>query len=310
MELRHLRYFKVAAEEEHFGRASERLHVTRPAVSHIIADLEQDLDVLLFERSAHRVRLTAAGRAFLPKVRMIIGDIDDAVAVVRRIGEGTHGELKIGYGSLTLLHETFRTAIKLFRENFPDVELSLVELPTGEQTKALAEGRIHAGFMHFGARAKLGGPRRHRPSSSQDGAVLDWVPIQKGKLCAIVPAGHHLAQSKSVRLPLLAGESFIDVPGGICSPGYASISTLFQKAGFVPRIAQEVSTIVAQLNLISVGMGIGLSVAATKFNYPPEVRVVNLSDVTYPTTFALAWIKGMRYPALDHMIQIVEQNSD
>jgi DNA-binding transcriptional LysR family regulator len=65
MELRHLRYFIAAAEEEHFGRASDRLHVTRPAVSQIVADLEDELGTALFERLAHRVKLTAAGRALL-----------------------------------------------------------------------------------------------------------------------------------------------------------------------------------------------------------------------------------------------------
>ncbi|WP_454751908.1 thiolase C-terminal domain-containing protein [Cupriavidus necator] len=114
MELRHLRYFIAAAEEEHFGRASERLHVTRPAISQIIADLEAELGTLLFERQAHRVTLTAAGKALLPPLQAIMGDLNQAIAMARRVGEGKSGALNIGYGSLTLMHPLFRTAVKAF----------------------------------------------------------------------------------------------------------------------------------------------------------------------------------------------------
>src|SRR2546422_3508334 len=310
MELRHLRYFKAAAEEEHFGRASERLHVTRPAVSQIIADLESELGTPLFERLAHRVRLTEADRALLPRLNAVMIDLDDALKMTKRVGEGRSGTLNIGYGSLTLLHSLFRAAIKRFRENYPDVTLSLIELPTADQAKALAEGKIHAGFMHFGPNAEFLRKKRSSPLlSGQDRTVLDWVSIQTGKLGAVVPNDHRLARRKSVRLADLSGERFVVVPRGISNPGYGPILTLCQKAGFEPRIVQEVSTIVSQLNLISVGMGIGLSVAGKNFSYPPDLKMLPLSDVSYKTTFALAWVKGERNPALDRMIEIVESLS-
>ena len=113
MELRHLRYFMAAAEEEHFGRASDRLHVTRPAVSQIIADLESELGTPLFERLAHRVRLTAAGRALLPKLQAVMVDLNEALTTAKRVGEGKSGNLNIGYGSLTLLHSLLGSMITI-----------------------------------------------------------------------------------------------------------------------------------------------------------------------------------------------------
>ena len=83
MELRHLRYFVAAAEEEHFGRAAERLHVTRPAVSKLIADLESELDTPLFERLAHGVKLTEAGHALLPMLQHAIAELNEAFALAR-----------------------------------------------------------------------------------------------------------------------------------------------------------------------------------------------------------------------------------
>ena len=145
----------AAAEEEHFGRAAERLHVTRPAVSQMIADLEDEVGIPLFERLSHRVILTAAGRALLPRVQSVMIELNDALATARRVGHGTTGRLSLGYGSLTLFHSLFRAAIHEFRDTYPDVILSLVEIPTADQAKALAEGRIQAGFMHFGPHSAL-----------------------------------------------------------------------------------------------------------------------------------------------------------
>lgn len=145
MELRHLRYFIAAAEEEHFGRASDRLCVTRPAVSQIISDLESELGMPLFERLAHRVRLTAAGRALLPELQALMTDLSQAIVKAKRVGQGKTGSLNIGYGSLTLMNSLFRTAIKQFRELYPEVTLSLLEMPTPEQPRALAEKKSMRG---------------------------------------------------------------------------------------------------------------------------------------------------------------------
>src|SRR6516225_4968796 len=119
MELRHLRYFIAAAEEEHFGRAATRLHITRPAVSQIIADLEDELGTQLFERLAHTVKLTAAGRTLLPYLTRVMDELNEAVILTKRVGQGKTGTLKIGYGSLTLMHSIFRAAIKEFHEKYP-----------------------------------------------------------------------------------------------------------------------------------------------------------------------------------------------
>jgi DNA-binding transcriptional LysR family regulator len=306
MELRHLRYFMAAAEEEHFGRASDRLHVTRPAVSQIIADLESELGTPLFERLAHRVRLTAAGRALLPQLQAVMADLNEALASAKRVGEGKSGALNIGYGSLTLLHGLFRDAIKQFNESYPDVTLSLFEMATSEQPKALAEGKIQAGFMHFGPRPALLRKRRSDGMQAQDDTVLDWFRIQNGSLGAVVPNDHWLAGRKSVTLEELAQERFVVVPRSSSSPGYGPLYALCQKAGFEPKIVQEVSSIASQLNLVSVGMGICLAVIGKNFSYPSSMAVVPLREVNYTTTFVFGWVKGQRDPVLDRMIEIVK----
>ncbi|QDL38620.1 LysR substrate-binding domain-containing protein [Rhodoferax sediminis] len=307
MELRHLRYFVAAAEEEHFGRASHRLHVSRPAVSQMVADLEEELGIMLFERMAQRVKLTAAGRALLPQFQTIIGDLHQAVALAKRVGEGKTGVLNIGYGSLTLLHPLFRAAMKRFHETYPEVTLSLFEIPTSEQPKALAEGKIHAGFMHFGPKSGAGRPRRAPGAVPQDETVLENLRIQSGGLGVVVPHDHALAPRKSVSLAELSKERFVVVPRSSVSPGYGPLYALCQKAGFQPQIVQEVGSIASQLNLVSVGMGIGLTVTGKNFNYPASLAVIPLKDVNYTTTFALGWVKGRTEPVLDRLVAIVKE---
>ena len=309
MELRHLRYFVAAAEEEHFGRAADRLCVTRPAVSQIVADLEDEIGVLLFERLAHRVVLTAAGRALLPQVRAIISELSEAIAVAKRVGEGRSGVLKVGYGSLTLLNTVFRSTIKKFRDAFPDVTLALVELKSGEQPKALAEGRIDCGFMHFGPGRILNRERRDRKGAGQREIVLDWLPIQKGNLGVAVPIGHKLAARKSVSIQDLAEEDLVVVPGSSVSPDYGPVYGLFQEIGVSPKIVQEVVSIASQLNLISVGMGVGLVVMGRNFRYPDELTVIPLSGVQYSTDFVFGWVEGKKSPALERMIEILDTAS-
>jgi len=306
MELRHLRYFIAAAEEEHFGRASDRLCVTRPAVSQIIADLESELGTPLFERLAHRVKLTAAGRTLLPKLQAVMTDLTEALVTAKRVGQGKTGSLNIGYGSLTLMHSLFRASVKQFHELYPDVTLSLFEMSTTDQPRALAEGKIHAGFMHFGPGRALLRKRRGEGETAQDDTVLDWVRIQTGGLGVAVPKDHRLAQRKSLTLADLAGEPFVVVPRSTSSPGYGPLYELCQKAGYEPQIVQEVGTIATQVNLISVGMGIGLIPTGRHFTYPPSLSVIPLDDVDYATTFVFGWVKGQKDPALDRMIEIIK----
>jgi DNA-binding transcriptional LysR family regulator len=306
MELRHLRYFIAAAEEEHFGRASDRLHITRPAVSQMIIDLEDELGTKLFERLAHSVKLTAAGRVLLPQLQAIMVDLNRALTVTKRVGEGRSGALNIGYGSLTLLHPLFREAIKQFKESCPDVTLSLIELPTSVQVKALTDGRIHAGFMHFGPNSPASRRKKSVGVLPQDATVLDYFRIQTGGLGAVVPNDHPLAKKKSVSLAELASESFVVVPQSSVTPGYGLLYSLCQNAGFEPRIVQEVGSIASQLNLVSVGMGIGLTVIGKNFTYPSRLAVVPLKDVNYTTSFVLGWVKGQTEPLLDRLIDIVK----
>src|SRR5690606_28620952 len=121
--------------------------------------------------------------------------------------------------------------------------------------------------------------RRGERDAGQDQAVLDWIRIQNGGLGVAVPIDHPITQLKSVTIADLAHERFVVVPRSTSSPGYGPLYSLCKKAGFEPQIVQEVGTISTQLNLISVGLGIGLIPTGRNFAYPANLRVKPLDDV-------------------------------
>jgi len=306
MELRHLRYFIAAAEEEHFGRAAERMYVTRPAVSQIIADLENELGTPLFERQAHRVKLTAAGRVFLTQLQGLMSDLSQAITLTRDVGAGRTGMLNIGYGSLTLLHPIFRAAVKAFNEQLPDVKLSLLEIPSSQQVKALSEGRIHAGFMHYSNMPEQSKKRRAKEdAASQDSTILENLKIQTEGLGLVVSKDHPYANRKSVALADLVSEKWVVIPHSTVSPGYGPLYTICQQAGFEPRIVQEVNSITTLLNLVSVGVGIGLVVTGKGFAFPSNLSVLHIEDISFPSTFSLCWVHGRMEPTLARFIDVV-----
>lgn len=104
----------------------------------------------------------------------------------------------------------------------------------------------------------------------------------------------------------LADEQFVVVPSSSSSPGYGPLFALCQKAGFEPSVVQEVSNNATQLNLITVGMGVGLITTGRNFIYPASISVVPLSGISYTTSFIFGWVKGESDPALDRMIEIIK----
>src|SRR5882757_1844622 len=103
MELRHLRYFVMVAEELHFGRAAKKLHISQPPLSQQIRRLESDLGVKLFERDKRHVSLTAVGSVFLHRARMILDSSQIAIREVQRISRGEQDVIRLGFMSAIML---------------------------------------------------------------------------------------------------------------------------------------------------------------------------------------------------------------
>src|SRR5262245_23038506 len=156
MELRHLRYFVAVAEEENVSRAALKLHVSQPALSRQIRDLEEELGFQLLERSAKSVHLTEAGRVFLEEARAVLQRAEEAVKAAGAVASG--GELHIGYAP-SLTARILPPALRAFQAVAPGVKVRLHDLSTEEMLSGLREGKLQIAFLVKPTRAMLRGLR-------------------------------------------------------------------------------------------------------------------------------------------------------
>src|SRR6202171_1928012 len=147
MELRHLRYFLAVGEEQHYGRAAQRLHVAQPALSRQIQYLERELGFKLFDRLPRGVKISPAGKLFLDDARRILRQLSDATARAGRVARGQSGTLRVGFTENASWHGVVPESFRRFRDHQPDAELQLNPLPTLEQIESVRSGRLDAGFV-------------------------------------------------------------------------------------------------------------------------------------------------------------------
>jgi DNA-binding transcriptional LysR family regulator len=277
VELRHLRYFVAVAEELHFRRAAERLHVSQPPLSQQIRALERELGVEVFSRNRRRVELTAPGRALLPRAREILAAVDDAVQTTRRVARGEAGELAVGFVG-SAMYGALPDVLRDFRAARPGVALRLRELPTGEALDALAQGRIDVGVV--------------RPAQAEPGIALDVVAREA--VVVALPEGHRLAKRRRLALRDLAGEDFVLLARREAPGLRAAIDAL----GAEPHEVQEVAEIRTVLGLVAAGVGVSLVPQAVAGAERSGVRFLALAGRAPTVDLALAWRDGDESPAL------------
>ena len=147
MELRHLRYFTVVAEELHFTRAAARLGIGQPPLSQQIQQLEREIGTALFLRLPRGVELTEAGAQFLEDARAILASADRAIDTARRLGRGEHGAITVGFTASAVFHPYLPRAIRAFRDRYPDVRISLTESNTVSLLRGLRENAVDVAFV-------------------------------------------------------------------------------------------------------------------------------------------------------------------
>jgi DNA-binding transcriptional LysR family regulator len=147
MELRHLRYFVAAGEEQHFGRAAERLRIAQPALSRQIQDLENEIGFELFDRLSRGVKLSAAGESLLEDARGILRDVNEAIMRAGKVAHRT-GALRVGFIESLSWHGVVPRSFPQFRQRHPDATLELRSLSSLDQVEAVRLGKLDAGYVY------------------------------------------------------------------------------------------------------------------------------------------------------------------
>ncbi|ERE00235.1 LysR family transcriptional regulator [Pseudogulbenkiania ferrooxidans] len=264
MELRHLRYFIAVAEELHFTRAAERLHIGQPPLSQQIQALEAELGAPLFRRHQRKVELTPAGQQLLPRARQILADSAAAAAAVRRAANGETGELRIGFTSSLPLTPILHHSLQHYRRDYPEVRLTLSEMFTAGQFAALERRQLDLGFVRFNG-----------PTPSP---LIRVEELHRDRLLAVVPSAHPLAAEKTLALSRLAGEPLIGYPRESGSGLSDVVRQLALQNGLELRMVQEAGEAITQIGLVAAGVGIAILPSPLECVQIPAVRYVPLSD--------------------------------
>ncbi|WIX84395.1 LysR family transcriptional regulator [Amycolatopsis sp. DG1A-15b] len=234
MELRQLRYFVTVAEELHFGRAAERLHIVQPAVSQQIRRLERELEVTLLSRTTRSVSLTEAGQRFLPQARAVLAAADRAVDSVAEFRPS--GAL-VRLGTSEGLGDRLDKVLGAFARLAPSASLELLHAPTLQRLQRVRDGSLDATIV-----------RGAWPSPG-----LDLTPLWMDEVLVALPASHPLASSSVVEFASLASLPVRLSPPSRNQPLYDLVMSSCREAGFEPVLGADFTT--AQDTLGTLGFG-------------------------------------------------------
>jgi DNA-binding transcriptional LysR family regulator len=292
MELRHLRYFVSVGEEEHYGRAAERLHVAQPALSRQIQDLEREIGFPLFDRLPRGVKLSAAGQLFLSDARRILQDIDEAKRRAERIAYGKAGTLRIAIATAVSWHGLVVDSFREFRRRQPDAELELHHLLSVHQVEAILSGRLDAGFA---------------ASLTPWHKDLAHCEFAQDRMVLAVPKGHSLTKRKQIRLRDLRDMPFVWFQRWVNPVFYDRMMKACARGGLrAPRIVQEATDRDTNLGLVQCQIGLSWQPETVRWHCPRGIVLLPVIDMNVRLPFNLIWKKDNSSPLLQKFVAQVE----
>jgi len=296
VELRLWRQFITVAEELHFGRAAQRLHMTQPPLTQAIANIERQLGARLFDRTKRSVKLTATGQALLPEARELLARAHALPAHARAAAHGELGRLRLAFVS-TVGFGLLPQWVRAFRALHPQVEFELIEATGDVQLRSLERGDADAGFM------------LHSPGFAP--AALEHLRIVREPLVLALPEQHPLATSRTLPLAAVLQEPLVIFPRRIVPSLHDAIFGLYHASGREPRIAQEAIQMQTIVNLVSAGLGVAWVPESVQQFQRPGVTYRQLGGKAAQQVpgceTSLVWPVAARQPTLERFVEFARR---
>ena len=245
MEFRHLRYFLAVAEELHFARAAERLHIEQSPLSRAIRELEEELGAQLFVRTSRSTRLTLAGKLLMENAPRVLLAQDQARESVKAAANGFHGRLRVALSD-GITPSRLPALLARCREEDPEIEIRLFEVPLAQQLSGLRDDLYDAGFS--------------MADEVGDGIIIE--PAWEDELMVAMPARHELLAHKKVPLDEVLQHPLVLGDPAVCEGHAKQIDRILRKQDREPLIEQYVATFDVMMTFVSAGLALGLAGAA------------------------------------------------
>ncbi|MBB4351065.1 LysR family transcriptional regulator [Aliirhizobium cellulosilyticum] len=256
IELRHFRYFVAVAEELHFGRAAARLNIVQPALTAQIKSLENMFGIELLERTKRSVQLTEAGREFLRESYAALVQVGSAIDTVRDFARGKTGTLRLGYGANAAIAGLISSSIRRFTSEWPNVKVTLKEMPSSEVSDALLHDDIDVGY------AATTGKEPKGVTSSKVGS-WPWL--------LALPDNHRLAEAGHAKVADVSGENLAVYAEPDGRSNIAGVMTSFPD--LAPQHVYRTSHIMSLMTYVSSGLGVAF--------VPSPMQSLNFRGVVY-----------------------------
>lgn len=288
MDLHHLNAFLAVAEELHFGRAADRLHISQPPLSRMIKQLERDLGAPLFERTTRSVRLTTAGEALVRPAQDVLEDVRVARRAVTSAGRGETGRVRLGFAGPSS-HLLVGVLGREVRASHPGIELSLRSTTYNyEAMRALTNGELDLAIARW----------RVEPPG------INYRPVALEHYVIVAPANHRLAGRREIAMAELRDDAFVALPADPGSSVRDATMELAAEAGYTPNIVQSGPDSWTVMALVAAGVGVTLTLDTAVANVLQRgISVIPLREGRAATCQNLAWRKNDRNPALNAVLR-------
>ena len=289
MELRHLRYFVAVAEELNFTRAAKKLHINQPPLSAQIRKLENELGTQLFRRLTRGIELTDAGKLLLEQARIILKQVDEATVGVRRRGRGETGRIIVG-SSGAIFHPLVVRALHESKTRYPNLTIAgEVEVTNTAMLLAwLRTGRVDLCLISV-------------PVEDSEGLAIE--PLVEEDCVIALPKEHALANSSSAPLESLSKDNFVLFSRAFSPALYDFVMAACERAGFKPKVDQEVPQIVNVIPIIAAGFGVSIiprSFSEIRF---AGIKYIEIDGAAPRSSLALVYRRDERSAAIKNAIK-------
>ena len=272
IELRHMRYFLVVAQELHFRKAAEKLFISQPGLSKQIKLVEEELGVVLFERNNRKVVLTKVGEFLKEEFTVHLKTIANTLENAKLIQDGKKGALKIGYVG-SAMQDVIPNLLIQFENKNPDILYDLREMDNSNQIEDLLAFDLDIGFVRL----------ERIPEALESKVIL------KENFCLVLPENHPLDKHNFKDLNQLKDDSFILFDAKYSASYYEKVMQIFDDCGFVPSISHNTIHSSSIFKLVENAFGVSIVPESLAKKRGYKIKFINLDNVQQKTTLSVVW---------------------
>lgn len=287
IELRHYRYFLVLANELHFRKAAELLHISQPALSKQMKQFEEFLDLTLFERHNRKVVLTTAGKYLQKECSQYFSKLDDFIRHAKLLDQGLEGELHLGFVG-SAMQEVIPNLLLKFENSYPNILVKLNELDNNLQMQELLAFRLDVGFVR-----------------------MDKIPNElevqaeyEDTFSLVLPKNHVLNSENFHSISQLKDEAFILFDPTYSESYYAKVMHIFEGEGFRPKVSHSTVNASSIFRLVENGLGVSIVPTALQHGFDLAIKFIELKDIAERTTLKMIYHKDNSNPVLGNFLVV------